>query len=80
MVDGSSEHKKAKGVNKYVVEKLTHCEINVLLTKKCLRHSMNRVQREKDNVGTYEIKIYLSCFYDKIYTLKSGYDGLALGY
>ena len=55
LVDDSSDHKKAKGVNKYVVEKLTHWDIKVLLTKKCLRYSMNRVQSENDNVGFYEI-------------------------
>ena len=55
LVDDSSDHKKVKGVNKYAVEKLTHCDIKVLLTKKCLRYSMNRVQSENDNVGFYEI-------------------------
>ena len=32
-------------------------------------------------MGTYEInKISLSCFDDKIYIQKNGFDGLALGY
>ena len=36
---------------------------DVLLNKKCLSHSMNRIQSEKDEIGIYEInKILLSCF------------------
>ena len=42
-VDDSSEHKKAKDVNKNV-ETISHSEYkDVLLNKKCLRHSMNRI-------------------------------------
>ena len=38
---------------------------------------MNRINR----IGIYEInKILLSCFDDKVYIQKNGYDGLALGY
>ena len=44
-VDGNSKYKKAKDVNKNVVETTCHNEHkNILLNKKCLRHSMNRVQ------------------------------------
>ena len=44
-VDDSSEHKKTKGVNKVVGEKITHIEYNdILFNKKCLRHSMNSIQ------------------------------------
>ena len=40
----------------------------VLLNKKYLRHSINRTQRKNHKIGSYEInKVYLSCFYDKIY-------------
>ena len=43
----NNEHKKAKGVNKNVVATIGHNEyIDVLLNKKCLRHSMNRFQRK----------------------------------
>ena len=43
LVDDSSEHRKAKGINKNVVEIISHNEYkNVLLNKKCLRHAMNR--------------------------------------
>ena len=42
---------------------------------------MNRIQSKDDRIGTYEInKISLSCFDDKTYIKKNGYDGLALGY
>ena len=45
LVDDSSEHKKVKSVNKNVIEKLTHSDWkSVLLKKKCLRHSINRIQ------------------------------------
>ena len=54
---------------------------DVLLNKKCLRHSANRVQSKHYRKGIYEInKISLSCFDDKMYFLNNGYDGLVLGY
>ena len=82
LVDDNSEDKKAKSVNKNVVATMSHNEYkDVLLNKKCLRHSMNRIQSKDHRIGTYEInKISLSCFDDKIYIQKNGCDGLALGY
>ena len=54
---------------------------DVLLNKKCLRHSMNRIQSKDYKIGNYEInKIPLSCFDDKIYIQNNGCEGLALGY
>ena len=54
---------------------------DVLLNKKCLRHSMNRIQSRHHRIGTYEInKISLSCFDEKIYIQNNGCDGLDLGY
>ena len=51
-----------------------------LLNKKCVRHSMNRIQSENHRLGTYQTnKISLSCFDDKIYILNNGCDLLALG-
>ena len=48
LVNDSSEHKKAKGVNKNVVETIIHSEYSefkhVLLNTKCFRHSRNRNQ------------------------------------
>ena len=46
-----------------------HNEYNdILLNKKCLKHSINRIQSKDHKIGTYEInKISLSCFDDKIY-------------
>ena len=82
-MDDSSEHKKAMGANKNVVEK--NCYHNkykdILLNNKCLRHSMNRRQSKYHKIGTYEInKISLLWLDDKIYILKNGYDRLTLGY
>ena len=78
LLDDSSEHKKAKGVNKNVVATIIHGEYkDVLLNNKCVRHFMKRIQR-KDH---QEInKISLCCFDKKIYIQNNGFDGLALGY
>ena len=77
MVDDSSEHKKAKGVNKNVVSTIGHGEHkDVLLNKKYLRHSMNRIYKTNYKIGIYEInKISLSCFDDKTYILNNRYNG-----
>ena len=82
LVDDNSEYQKAKGVNKNVVPTITHNDYkDVLLNKKCLRHSMNRIQSKDHRIGIYDISnIYLSCFDDKIYIQNNGCDGLALGY
>ena len=82
LVDDNSEHKKAKGVNKNVVATISHNEYkDVLLNKKCLRHSMNRIQSKDHKIETYEVnKISLYCFDDKIYIQNNGCDGSALGY
>ena len=45
LMDDNSDHEKAKGINKNVVVTIIHNEYeDVLLNKKCLRHSMNRIQ------------------------------------
>ena len=82
LVDNNSEHKKAKGLNRNVVVTISHNECkDVLLNKKCLRHSMNRIQSKDHKITTYEInKISLSCVDDRIYIQNNGCDGLALGY
>ena len=54
---------------------------DVLLNKKCLKDSMNRIQSKDHRIRTYEInKISLSCSDDKIYIQNNRCDGLALGY
>ena len=59
LVDDSSEHKKAKDVNRNVVGKITHNEYkDVLLNKKCLRHMMNRIQRKNHRIWTKINKLY----------------------
>ena len=56
LVDDNSKHKKAKGVSKNVVTTISHNEHkDVLLNKKCLRHSMNRIQSKDHKIGTYTI-------------------------
>ena len=81
LVNDSSEHNKAKDVNKNVVVTLTHDEYKgALLNNKCLIHSTNRIQSKDHRIETYEInKTSLSCFDDIIYIQNNGYDGLALG-
>ena len=79
LVDNNSEHKKAKGVNKNIFATVSHNKYkDVLLNKKCLRYSMNRIQSKDHKIGTYEInKISLSCFDDKFYIQNNRCDGLA---
>ena len=69
-------------MNKNVVATISYNEHkDVLLNKKCIRYSMNRIQSKDHRIGTYEInKISLPFFDDKIYIQNNGYDGLALGY
>ena len=63
LVDDNSEHEKAKGLNKNNVAAISHNEYKyVLLNKKCLRHSVNRIKSKDHTIVTYEInKISLSC-------------------
>ena len=56
LVNYNSEHKKAKGCNRNVVATISHEEYkDVLLNKKCLRHSINRIKSKDIKTGTYEI-------------------------
>ena len=60
LVDDSSEHKKAKCVNKNVVVIISHNEHkDVLLNNKCLKHSMNRIQSKNHRIGTYKLTKFL---------------------
>ena len=61
-IDSNSEHKKTYGVHKNVLATISHNENkDVVLNKKYLRHSMNRIQRKCYSIETYEInKISLS--------------------
>ena len=82
LVDDNSEHKKAMEVNKNDAATISHNNYkDVLLNKKYLRHSINRIQSKDRRRGTYEInKISLFCFDDKMYIQNNGCDGLALVY
>ena len=82
MVDNNSEYKKVRGVNKNVVATTSHSEYeDVLLNKKYLRHSVNRIQTKDHRIETYEInKVSLFCFDDQINIQNNGCDELALGY
>ena len=54
-LDDSSEHKKTV-VNKNIVGIISHGEDrDILLNKKCLRHSMNKIQNKKHETKRYEI-------------------------
>ena len=59
-----------KKMVKYVVATISDNEYkHVFLSKKYLRHLINRIQKNNHRTGTYEInKILLSCFDDKIYS------------
>ena len=77
----NNEYEKAKDVNKDVVATISHNEYkDILLNKKCVRYSVNRIQSKNDWIRTYEInKISLPCFDDKVYIENNGYGGLTLG-
>ena len=70
-------------MNKNIVATINHNKYkDVLLNKKCLRNSKNRIQNEdhRNRIGTYDInKISLSWFDEKIYIQNNGYDGLVFG-
>ena len=47
LVHDSKDHKKTKGVNKHLAATITHNDHkDDVLNQKCLRHSMNRIQRK----------------------------------
>ena len=70
LVDDNSEHTKAKSVNNNVVARISHNEYkDVLLNKKCLRYSMNRIPSEDHRIGTYKRFIFLALMIK--YTLKT---------
>ena len=51
----NSEHKKAKGEYRNIVAVISRNEYkDVLLNKKCLRHSVNRIQSKDHRTGTHE--------------------------
>ena len=58
-------------MNINVVAAVSHNEFkDVLLNKKCLGHSMNRIQSKGHKIGVYVInKIYFSCFDDTSKTM-----------
>ena len=48
--------KRQRGINKNVVATIRqNVYKDVFLNKKCLRHSMNRIQIKDHRIGTYEI-------------------------
>ena len=56
LVDDNSKHKKAKGVSRNIVATIRHNEYkDLLLNKKCFRHSINRIQSKDHKIRTYEI-------------------------
>ena len=71
LVNDISEHEKAKGVNKMLLQQK-------VMIQRCL---MNRMRSKNHRIGAYKIiKKNLLCFDDKIYILNNGYDRLALCY
>ena len=63
-------------MNKNVVAKIIHNKYkDVLLSKKCIRHSLNKIKIKIYTIRTNEInKISLSCFDNKIYIQNNGYE------
>ena len=67
-------------VSKNIVATISHNNYkDILMIKKMLIHSMNRIKSKYHKEGAYEInKISLPCFDDKIFIQINGCDGLAL--
>ena len=83
LVGDNSEHKKVKDANKNFYAAISHNEYkDFLLNNKCIRRSINRIQRKDHRIEIYEMNKshWLSCFDEKIYIKNNGYDRLALGY
>ena len=56
LVDDTSKHRKANGPYKNVFTTINHSKCkDILLNNKCLMHSMTRIQRKNQRIGTYEI-------------------------
>ena len=54
---GNIEHKKAKGVYRNVAT-ISHDEYkDFLLSNKCIRYSVNKIQSKEHRIGTYEINV-----------------------
>ena len=70
--------RKEKAAHQTVVSKKSHNKYkDFLLNKKCLRHSMNKIQSRNHKIGTREIS--LPCFDDEIYIIDNETDELTLG-
>ena len=69
----NNEHKKAEDVNKNVVTIVNHNKHEyVFLNKKCIRHSMNKIQTKDHRIGTYNInKIFFALFLMTKYIFKT---------
>ena len=53
----NNKYEKTKDVNKNTVATIGHNEYkDVLLNYKCIRQSMNRIQRKDHRIRTYEIR------------------------
>ena len=53
--DDNSKHSKAKDVNENVVAEINHNEYqDILLKKKCSKHSINRTKSKDYGIGIYE--------------------------
>ena len=79
LIDDSSEHKNAKGLNKNVVAAIS------LMNTKMVCWIINVwdfwSKTKNDGIRAHEInKIYLSWFDDKIYIVNNDYNGLTSGY
>ena len=72
--------KKGRGLYRNIAANISHNEYkDFLLNKKCLRHSVKKIQSKDHKIGTYEInKISLSRLDDRISIQNNGCDGLPL--
>ena len=79
-VQNNHESKKAKGINKNVVDDALKNEEykNVLFYRSYMKVEMNRIQSKDHNMRWHRIhKIALFSYNDKKYILKGGYGSLS---
>ena len=83
LYENGEEHKKAKGIKHYVVEKnMTHNHYReVLETASLMRHNMNMFRNREHVIYTItQNKISLSAYDDKRYLLDDGITSLSYGH
>lgn len=76
---GTTDKKRAKGINKSTVREITHKDYySILHSNSCTKHDMRRITNHLHQMYTVELsKISLSAFDDKRFIQEDGISTLA---